>query len=50
LGIFFLDSGRLLLGTFYNTFWIKNLNKEIVVIEQNVSAMGEKPVLYYQIN
>jgi LacI family transcriptional regulator len=32
----------LLFGTFDNAFWMKNLNEELVVVEQNTSAMGEK--------
>ncbi len=32
----------LLFGTFDNAFWMKNIEEELVVIEQNTSAMGEK--------
>ncbi len=32
----------ILFGTFDNAFWMKNLDEELVVIEQNTSAMGEK--------
>jgi len=32
----------LLFGTFDNAFWMMNLDQEIVVIEQNTKAIGEK--------
>lgn len=32
----------ILFGTFDNAFWMKNLDEELIVVEQNTSAMGEK--------
>jgi DNA-binding LacI/PurR family transcriptional regulator len=32
----------ILFGTFDNAFWMKNLDEEIMVVEQNTKAMGEK--------
>ncbi|MBK5201959.1 MAG: LacI family DNA-binding transcriptional regulator [Spirochaetaceae bacterium] len=32
----------ILFGTFDNAFWMKNLDEEIIVVEQNTKAMGEK--------
>ncbi len=42
----------ILFGTFDNAFWMKNLDEEIIVVEQNTSAMGEKAasVLLSRIN
>jgi LacI family transcriptional regulator len=32
----------ILFGTFDNAFWMRNLEEELIVVEQNTSAMGEK--------
>ncbi|MGD1822507.1 MAG: LacI family DNA-binding transcriptional regulator [Pleomorphochaeta sp.] len=32
----------LLFGTFDNAFWMNNINEEIVLVEQNTRALGEK--------